>query len=169
MIEVIITGGQTGVDQAGWRAAHRVRIVTSGWMPRDYLTEAGPRPDFARAYGARPLETRSCAARTRRNVADCDAALIYGPLDGRGTELTLELCREMQRPVFLADDRPGRDEHAAADWIVGRPGAGPIQTLLIAGARESAHPGIGKRAEQYFNILFQILKRMHDPALLSHK
>lgn len=41
-----VSGGQTGADQAGWRAARASRIATGGRMPEDFLTEAGPRPDF---------------------------------------------------------------------------------------------------------------------------
>ena len=34
MIDLVISGGQTGVDQAGWRAAKACGIRTGGWMPK---------------------------------------------------------------------------------------------------------------------------------------
>ena len=33
-LERVITGGQTGADQAGWRSAQAVGITTGGWMPQ---------------------------------------------------------------------------------------------------------------------------------------
>jgi Circularly permutated YpsA SLOG family len=52
MPERVITGGQTGADQAGLRAAKAFGIATGGFMPRGFLTEDGPRPDFSELYGA---------------------------------------------------------------------------------------------------------------------
>lgn len=47
----IISGGQTGVDQAALRAAKRVGLPTGGWMPKGFLVEYDFRPDFAELYG----------------------------------------------------------------------------------------------------------------------
>ena len=57
MLEKIVTGGQTGADQAGWRAAGACGIPTGGWMPKGFLTEDGPRPEFATLYDAREIPT----------------------------------------------------------------------------------------------------------------
>ena len=34
MIELVISGGQTGADQAGWRSAKKAGIATGGYMPK---------------------------------------------------------------------------------------------------------------------------------------
>jgi hypothetical protein len=47
MIERVISGGQTGADQGGLRAAQACGIPTGGWAPRGWLTEAGPAPWLA--------------------------------------------------------------------------------------------------------------------------
>jgi hypothetical protein len=47
----VISGGQTGADQAGWRAARAFGIPTGGWMPLEFRTERGPCPELA-AFGA---------------------------------------------------------------------------------------------------------------------
>jgi hypothetical protein len=52
MLDKTISGGQTGADQAAWRAAKAHAIATGGWMPKGFLTEDGPRPEFAELYGA---------------------------------------------------------------------------------------------------------------------
>jgi Circularly permutated YpsA SLOG family len=42
----IISGGQTGADQAGWRAAKACGLETGGWMPKGWKTELGCSPFF---------------------------------------------------------------------------------------------------------------------------
>ena len=51
MVRKIISGGQTGADQAGLAVAKRLGIPTGGFVPKGFLTEAGPRPDLAAEYG----------------------------------------------------------------------------------------------------------------------
>jgi hypothetical protein len=45
MLAKIISGGQTGTDQAAWRAAKTYGITTGGRMPERFITEDGPRPE----------------------------------------------------------------------------------------------------------------------------
>jgi len=40
----VVSGGQTGVDQAALRAARASGIATGGWAPKGWATEAGPAP-----------------------------------------------------------------------------------------------------------------------------
>jgi len=47
MLAKIISGGQSGADRAGWRAARTFGILSGGWMPRGFLAEDGPHPEFA--------------------------------------------------------------------------------------------------------------------------
>ena len=44
MIEKIISGGQTGADQAALDVAVKYNIPYGGWIPRGRRTEAGPLP-----------------------------------------------------------------------------------------------------------------------------
>jgi hypothetical protein len=78
VLECVVSGGQTGVDQAAWRAARRCDLATGGRMPKGFLTEDGPRPDFAALYDAREDESPESAARTGANVLDADATLWVG-------------------------------------------------------------------------------------------
>src|SRR5262245_6120448 len=69
MLDRVVTGGQTGADQAGWRVARTAGIPTGGWMTRGFLTETPdgrgdePHPEFAELYGARGLPTDRYADR----------------------------------------------------------------------------------------------------------
>jgi Circularly permutated YpsA SLOG family len=59
IIMIIISGGQTRADQAGWRAAKVCGLPTRGWMPKGFVTEDGPRPEFADQYVAEEMPTDS--------------------------------------------------------------------------------------------------------------
>jgi hypothetical protein len=152
MLERVISGGQTGVDQAGWRAACAHGITTGGAMPKGYMTEEVPRPDFAALYGAVELPTASYAERTRRNVEDSDATLWFGDWMSPGGKTTLDACRLRGKPfliVYQGATRPGE----VRDWIVAK----GIRTLNVAGNRESKAPGIGDRVERFLAAVFKRL------------
>jgi predicted Rossmann-fold nucleotide-binding protein len=89
MITMVISGGQTGADQAGWRAAEACGIPPGGWMPRGFLTEDGPQRWFANVYGAREMPTASYPARTVQNVRDSDGTIWFGSTDSPGARATL--------------------------------------------------------------------------------
>jgi predicted Rossmann-fold nucleotide-binding protein len=44
MIKKIISGGQTGVNQAALDAARKLNIAHGGWIPKGRKTENGPLP-----------------------------------------------------------------------------------------------------------------------------
>ena len=57
MVERVTSGGQAGADQAGLAVAKRLGIPTGGCMRNGWLTEDGPFPDLAAAYGLQEAET----------------------------------------------------------------------------------------------------------------
>jgi hypothetical protein len=101
MIKLVISGGQTGADQAGWKAAEACGIPTGGWMPFGFLTEEGPQRWFANVYDAREMPTESYPARTVQNVKDSDGTLWFGTTDTPGAKTTLDACKRMRKPVLL--------------------------------------------------------------------
>jgi hypothetical protein len=101
MLERGISGGQTGADQAAWRVARAFGIPTGGSMPRGFLTEDVPRPEFAELYGAAELPIDSYPARTERNVRDADATLWFGATDTPGARATLEACRKLGKTSVI--------------------------------------------------------------------
>jgi hypothetical protein len=80
----VVSGGQTGADQAGWRAARAFGIPTEGSMPLGFLTEEGPRLEFAELYGAVEIPTADYPAQTRRNATLADATVWFGSTDTSG-------------------------------------------------------------------------------------
>lgn len=156
MMARIIGGGQTGADQAGWRAAKRFGVPTGGWMPRGFLTEDGPRPEFAELYGARETQSRSYPERTRRNAIAADALLWFGDPGSRGGRLTLSLVPGPYLIIWPDVSRHDWEALRVATWL--RDPASGCRTLMVAGNRESKAPGIGARAEEYLCAVLEILR-----------
>ena len=73
MIKKIISGGQTGTDQAALDAAIKWKIPHGGWIAKGRLTEAGRLPN---KYKLDEMPTDSFPARTEQNVIDSDGTLI---------------------------------------------------------------------------------------------
>jgi hypothetical protein len=152
MLERIVSGGQTGADQAGWRAARAYGLPTAGAMPRGFLTEDGPRPEFAHLYRAVELPSTSYPARTKFNVLDADATLWFGDRHSSGGVATLDACRLRGRPFLIVD--PGATTPSQVrDWLA----AHDVRTLNVAGSRESKAPGIGERVEAFLGQVFRRL------------
>lgn len=152
MIRRVIGGGQTGADQAGWRAATAAGIEAGGWMPKGYMTEAGPRPEFAAMYGATEHPIQAYPPRTEANARDSDGTIWFGVGDSRGFGCTMNACRKAGKPTFIV--QTGRTTpRDAAEWIR----ANGIAVLNVAGNRESSSPGIGDRVERFLAAVFRIL------------
>jgi hypothetical protein len=176
MLTKVISGGQTGADLAGWRAARRFSIPTGGWMPRGFLTEtpdgkdSKSHPEFAALYGAREHESVEYPPRTSANIRDSDGTLLFSVRpDTPGTRLTRSLllkgrddnkikvhCEIVIERGPDGSWRTRQDFHAptwVVLWIEGR----GIETLNVAGPRESRAPGIGAWVEAYLVEVFRLL------------
>ncbi len=116
LIAAIVSGGQTGADRAGLDAALAAGLSHGGWCPRGRLAEDGVIP---RRYHLEELEEPDYAARTKRNVADSDATLIFtfGPAVG-GSAATIGYAIRLQRPWLHLDLARQSKEEAVAKRIV---------------------------------------------------
>jgi hypothetical protein len=161
MLKRVISGGQTGADQAGWRAARAIGIPTGGWMPKGFLTEDGPRPEFAELYGARETQSRSYPERTRRNAINADAMLLFGDPDSRGGRLVRSMVPGPWVVIWPEVDRYDWKPGKIAAWL--NDAALGCRTLLVAGNRESKAPGIGKWVERYLAEVFRLLAEDRGP------
>jgi hypothetical protein len=153
----IISGGQTGTDQAALRAAHAAGIPTGGYVPRGFLTEDGPNPGLA-DFGLVEAPLASYPARTRLNVALADAVLWFGDPASPGGKLTLSSCRAKGIPCLVM--RESITPEYAARWLLAYvfPGREGGVTLLVAGNRESSAPGIGARVEAFLGRTLGLLR-----------
>ncbi len=161
----IVSGGQSGCDQAALRAAKAAGLKTCGWMPRGWLTEDGPAPWLAEAFGLKEHPEASYPPRTRANIHAADALLWFGNPYSPGGRLTLSLATEASIDVFvvLTESTPAD----VVDWLIGMVLPGHEETgisLMVAGNRESKTPGIGARVEAFLTDVFRLLKEDADHA-----
>jgi len=133
----IISGGQTGADLGGLVGAEFAHIPTGGTAPKGYRTDHGPRPDILRdRFGLVEHTSASYAPRTRCNVQDSDATVIFGDLTSPGCALTLSLCTKLRKPHL---DNPSA--HELRRYVL----VNSIGILNVAGNRERTNPGIALR------------------------
>ncbi len=153
MLEIVISGGQSGADVCGWRVAKRHGIPTGGWMPAQFLTEQGPRPAYAVLFGARELVGGDYPQRTRRNVQDADAVVWYGTGWSAGARCTFNAARAMGKPVYIVGDPGAADPPMVATWVAGQ----APTVLMIAGNRASKATIRDDQIEKHLEAVFAML------------
>ena len=135
VLKKIISGGQTGADQGGLVAGKALGLETGGTAPPDWQTAEGKK--FFRLRNLGLVEGQPDSSiykkRTRENVISSDATVWFGMEWSPGGKLTIGLCEKEGKP-FLKNP-------VAAElriWVE-REG---IETLNVAGSRESKNPGV---------------------------
>lgn len=148
MLLKVISGGQTGVDQAALRAAEDLGMETGGTMPKEFMTEAGPRPDFAAKYGMIEHWSSDYRMRTAKNVADSQLTIWFCPdkfpvTRDKGRDRTESCCDAQMRPFILVSDHPMYE----APWVIDADrGIKTASVINFAGPRESRCPGVNQLA-----------------------
>lgn len=166
---MVISGGQTGVDLAGLRAAKCLGFKTGGFAPRWYRTTLGPRPTLRTMFNLNE-HSGGYIGRTIDNVLISHATLIIAAnIDSPGTKLTIETCEQVERPYAviqlqpasgnLAFKVPTRDSQAdMVRWLQTEAAAGVEAAnhfvLNIAGNSSESAPGIFAPAFLYLLGLF---------------
>lgn len=77
MLSKVISGCQTGADQAGLAAAYYCGLATGGYIPKGHKTLDGPRPDLTRKYKLTEHSSTSYKERTWDNVQSSDATIRF--------------------------------------------------------------------------------------------
>lgn len=158
MLDKIVSGGQTGADQAGLRAARAFGIPTGGQVPRGFMTEDGPRPEFADLYKMTEAPLGQQSTCTEQNVRDSDATLWFGETTTPSAQETVSACLALARPCLPVYPSASFSPAHVATWLTDN----QVRRLNIAGNPESESPGIGVWVEQF---LGQVLRQLgHTPA-----
>lgn len=147
IIKTIISGGQTGVDRAALDTAIELDIPHAGWCPAGRRAEDGRIPDH---YQLRETPDKDYLQRTEWNVRDSDATLIISPdqLKG-GTAATHRFAVRHNKPCIIMDPNRVPDTDRFRRWLQQH----SVQTLNIAGPRESKQPGIYRQSREYLHAL----------------
>lgn len=159
-VAIVISGFQTGADQGGSRAGKACGYTTGGMMPKGFMTEDGPRPDLAETYGATESEHEGYEHRTRWNINNSDATLIF--VQGRQTDggslMTEQHAKRTGKLSLVIQVLPGTmptcvpDVDSVRRWLQ----ACHVRIVNIAGNRESKSPGIGIAVE---TLCLEILRK----------
>lgn len=131
----IVSGGQSGADQAALDWAIQHQVAYDGWCPKGRKTENGVLP---LAYLLRETPTASYLQRTEWNVRDSDVTLIFTlseTLQG-GSKRTAEFAEKLGKPWLHI--RPGVHPKFVARFL----NRHAVRRLNIAGSRESTAPGV---------------------------
>jgi len=139
MLKKIISGGQTGADQAALDVAIKLGVPHGGWIPKGRVTEIGV---LDNKYKLQELETTNYNKRTEQNIIDSDGTLIlsHGRLTG-GSDYTRDMAILHHRPWLHIDlEKIGAFQAAEKikSWIT----ENDIEVLNVAGPRASKDPAI---------------------------
>jgi hypothetical protein len=104
LLEAIISGGQTGADQAGIHAGRALGLATGGYAPLGWKTLAGPMPSLGTDYGLIECGSPDYPARTARNVFNSDATVRFAAdFNSPGELCTLHAINRYKKPHFDFD------------------------------------------------------------------
>jgi hypothetical protein len=156
MIQRIISGGQTGVDQGALDFALANGIDAGGWCPKGRICESGTIPG---KYPLTEVQAEDYKIRTFWNVWDSEGTLIIirNGFVETGTVLTIDYCKQLRKPYFILDIGSKRKIGEAlkiqfSKWLEDH----SIQVLNVAGNRESNSPGIGADTSAILEYLLRV-------------
>lgn len=150
----IISGGQTGADEAGLYVGKRFGLPTGGTIPKGFRTLMGPREELGVLYGLIEHESDNYVPRTYQNVRDSDGTVrLAGNFESRGEVCTLKAITRYGKPHFDVDLA---DPCCTADFVKWLEDA-KIETLNVAGNAEQTFKGAFDRSVAYLTeALFDI-------------
>jgi hypothetical protein len=170
MLRIVLSGGQTGVDQAAFRAAQASELLCAGWCPPDRSCETGAIPasfpvqstPYERSED-RPDVPRSL--RTEWNVRDSDGTLIIhmvsdgptSPVD-RGTDWTEDAAKRHKRPLYVVEVTSATMVEAELEKVGAWMRKEGIRVLNIAGPSDRTAPAAGDWSYQFLLRLFKAVR-----------
>lgn len=133
-----MSGGQTGVDRAALDWALENGWDCGGWCPAGRLAEDGA---IESHFPLQETPSAEYSQRTEWNVRDSDGTVLLtrSPKLEGGTKLTKKFASKWSRPCLVVSEtetpKPGKtlEEFVETHWI---------ETLNVAGPRESTEPGL---------------------------
>jgi len=161
MLKKIISGGQTGADIAGLIAAQQFGLETGGWMPKGFLTQAGPQPGWAEKYGLQEHISAKYPPRTYANVKDSDATIrLAFNMNSAGEKCTLNAIHQYKKPhidvefgLYPSIDGPSITPEKVVEFLEKH----HIEVLNIAGNSEKTHTGMAGYVVEYLTKVFELM------------
>jgi len=159
MIEKVISGGQTGADIAGLRAAVRAGIDTGGFIPKGYRTLDGPHPEYEQMYNLVEIDTYNYSERTRLNVMQSDCTIRFAFDFGTpGERCTQKWIHYYAKPSWDVGTNMMQEHNAllftlneTVKWVKDN----DFKIINIAGNAEKRYKGIEELVETFCLPLFE--------------
>ncbi len=154
----IVSGGQSGVDQAALGAAMASGLATGGWCPPGRVSEDGTIPDIFQLKETPEERSQDApdiprSQRTEWNVRDSDATLVLWPgtfnKHDLGTRYAIDCALRYKKYLLICDPTEQHQVDKAIDWITRH----SIETLNVSGPSERTSPGVGALAERFIREL----------------
>ena len=160
MIESVIVGGQTGVDQGAAEGAKAAGMRVTGFRPAvtRQQTESGEMPAWL-AEALTPLAMGGYRERTIHNVREADALLVIvpnrlRPCDTAGTALTIDFARKGGLQIWVCDGRGDIECQFVTAWLARLQPVYGAMRLMVAGPRGSSWPEGFEVASRFVKNLF---------------
>lgn len=126
---VVISGGQTGIDQMALSVAQLMGLMTGGTAAKGYMTEDGFNLSLHKQYGLSECALPGYPARTEANVKNSEGTVWYGHTNNStGYGCTKREAARYRRP-FIENPLP----RTFAQWVL----KNGIFVLNVAGNRGS--------------------------------
>lgn len=159
-LTTVISGGQTGVDQAALYAAKLYGLKVGGMMPSGYRTLVG-KWRWAQYFGMSEHPSNLYPPRTEHNVLHSDATVqIASDFTTAGELCTSKLITKHRKPfvrvIVKMDGTFNTEPDRLARWLRDK----EVWTLNVAGNSEGTSPGIGMLAAAYLTQVFSYI--VHD-------
>ena len=148
----LISGGQTGADQAGLYAGELLGLETGGMVPKGWRTADGPNPELGSRFGCEEHTSANYPPRTEGNVLLAGATVLFGDMSSPGCSLTIRLCQKHKRPYVC---NPTAEQLQELSEI--------YETLNIAGNRERTNRGIFMRTLETLMAAFDVSSAERNP------
>ncbi|WP_392408698.1 YpsA SLOG family protein [Chlorogloeopsis fritschii] len=122
-------------------------LPTGGTAAAGWVTENGANPNLQK-YGLIEGEKGSTAVetynkRTIENIRNSDGTAIFGNINSPGSKFTVKVAQDMGKPILhVTTETALNDKPTAARQLRDFVEKNNIQTLNIAGNRESKAPGL---------------------------
>jgi len=152
VLRKIISGGQTGADQAGLHVGRTMGLETGGTAPKGFRTERGNNPAL-KNYGLVETESSGYKRRTICNIEEADGTVIFGNLDSLGSRFTISEAVRREKPL-LVNPTP----QATAAWIE----QNKIEVMNVAGNRYSKNPSLYAEVVAVLTTAIDILRKKSD-------
>lgn len=180
ILQRVISGGQTGADQAGLYAAKVCGYETGGFAPQGYRTLVGNNPAILRdEFNLVETTQRNYQVRTAMNVKSSDATIrLATNFQSPGEICTLNAIRKYGKPFIDIDLRSQNSAKAnireayinsKADEFIRFLIEHQVVTLNVAGNADQHPPdGFGLHFLEATDFLIHAFKKIKNDSLQSN-